>query len=124
VTSACGALREVAQRTAEVWEEFAEKIAGAERGFVERLGQDARGRIRLRGHNDEFIEHLTFRDGRFFVEAGHPGRPLKAMLLTHMTREVRLLAADKLDELWRACGGPPRNSATLDVAEELSKTSA
>ena len=122
MTAVCVALRAASQRTAEVWDEFAEKIASAERGFVTRLGSDARGRIRLRGHNDELIEHLVFRDGHFSVEVGHPGRPLKATPLTHATREVRLLAAEKLEELWRACGGPPRNGATLDVVEELSKT--
>ena len=75
--------------------------------FVRRLGPETVGRVRLRGHNDETIEHLVFRGGRFFLEDGEPGNRTRVSLLTAATIERRLLAIARIEDLWRACGGPP-----------------
>ena len=82
-------------------------LSEIEREFTRRLGLETVGRVRLRGHNDETIEHLVFRGGRFFLEDGEPGNRTRVSLLTAATIERRLLAIARIEDLWRACGGPP-----------------
>lgn len=99
--------REVSRKLAEATDALNESLRKTEAAFVERLGPETRGRTILRKNEDGWIEHLLFRDGRFFFESGWPGEKLNMVPLLNASREVRVKAVDCLGRLWSACGGAP-----------------
>lgn len=102
-------LRDAGQQLRDSWDKLNKTLQGVERRFVETLGLDARGRVKLRENEDDpqYIEHLVFRGGRLWVEHGRPGRPLACVPLVHATKEQRLAACDRFQKLWTECGGLP-----------------
>jgi len=89
-----------------------------EEALVGRLGEDARGRVSLRRRSESrVIEHVVMREGKLFYERGWPGGGMGVTALVSSSREVRILACDRLPDLWRACGGPPLGESFESMLE-------
>jgi len=88
-----------------------------EEAVVRRLGEDARGRVSLRKNKSRVIEHVVMRAGKLFYERGWPGGGMGVTALVSSSREVRILACDRLPDLWRACGGPPLGESFESMLE-------
>jgi hypothetical protein len=119
-------LRELGRDLHELTEKMNEAICRAEDAFLERLGESARGRVELRRGEEpifakkkskkgkrevvgkrSWVTFLIYRDGEFFVESNRPGdgtRFVDAHILS-TSREIRILACNKMAELWEACSG-------------------
>ena len=116
-----------AERVRRAWElgpeleRLTERMNAALRGFeealVRRLGEDARGRVSLRKNKSRVIEHVVMRAGKLFYERGWPGGGMGVTALVSSSREVRILACDRLPDLWRACGGPPLGESFESMLE-------
>lgn len=97
--------RELGPALAKATDQLNEAIRQCAERFVANLGIETRGRVSLCKNDDGFIEHLTFRNGQFFYESGWPGKNLQSQVLLSASREIRILAAHRLLDLWSACGG-------------------
>ena len=117
-------LRELGPQLAEATEQMNEALCTIEDLIVERLGEDARGRVELqRGETPIYekrkkgkpprliekrpwVEFLVYRDTEMFVESNKSGGSrFESTHILSTSREMRILACHKIEELWVACGG-------------------
>lgn len=123
-------LRDLGKRLSDATEQMNEALCRIEDIILERLGEDARGRVELqrgeapiRGKKGKvvgkrpWVEFLIYRDGEMFVESNRGDS--SRFTLTHMlstSRETRTLICGKVAELWEACGGklPPHKDAGVE----------
>lgn len=117
------ALKTLGRRLAEATERMNESLCTIEDVFLEKLGQEARGRVELeRGetpiwekkHKGQpqklierrpWVEFLVYRRGEFFVESNRSGPRFTTTHLLSTSRETRMKACGKVQALWVACGG-------------------
>lgn len=109
-------LRKLADELKEVTGKLNARLGEIEEVFVKKLGVEATGRVALRRSENGMIEHLVFHGGQILVESGRPGRPLSRTPILNASREHRLMAVNRLIDLWVACGGPrpPERLAKAD----------
>lgn len=129
-------VRTLGPRLAQVTEELNEALLRCEEAFEDKLGTAARGRVELeRGEHRKrarlapdargrprwgpvtdvrpWVVLFVYRDGEFFIESNKGGSSrFETTHLLSASRELRFQAARKLKELWIACGGDPRRTAS------------
>jgi hypothetical protein len=117
--------REVSKKLHEATEQLNESICTLEDTFLERLGEDARGRVEIRRgvtpiyeprkkgrppkklDQREWVEFLIYKRGEFFIESNKSGPRFIETHILSTSREMRMLVCSKFGELWLACGGGP-----------------
>lgn len=91
---------ELGPKLTEATERLNDALERAEEVFERKLGLEAKGRVVLKPR-----VHLVFCQGEFFVERLQGNRPPATRWLLEESREVRVLAAGFLKQLFQACGG-------------------
>ena len=102
--------REVSQKLHDETEKLNEAICRLEDAFLEKLGDDVRGRVEIeRGEHKgrPWVRFLIFKRGEFFIESNKGTRHFTETHILSTSRDTRLLATYKFKELWVACGGTP-----------------
>ncbi len=115
--------REIGPKLAEAIEQLNEALCTIEDLIMERLGKDARGRVELqRGETPIYekrkkgkpgrliekrpwVEFLVYRDTEMFVESNKSGPRFTSTYILDASRDRRILACHKIEELWVSCGG-------------------
>jgi len=85
---------------AEVIEKLNDALERAEDAFEERLGTEVTGRVVLKPR-----VHLVYREGCFDIERLQGKRPPQVQSLFETSKEIRILAAGAMVELFKVCGG-------------------
>ncbi len=87
-------------RLIEATERLNDSLERAEEVFERVFGLEAKGRVVLKPR-----VHLVFRGGEFIVERLQGNRPPSTRWLLDESREVRILAAKAIRQLFESCGG-------------------
>ena len=117
-------LAKVGKRLEEATERMYETICDIEDLILEKLGELARGRVELRRgetsiyeknpkngirrkllETRQWVESLAYLNGEMFIESNRSGPRFTSTHILSTSREIRVLAMEKIPALWEACGG-------------------